>query len=59
MKTTELWKFNKATERTEFTRKAITCEEDLLEVGWDPNGAADLHRFTEPARSNGDEGWQI
>lgn len=59
VKTTELWKFNKATGRTEFTRKAITCEEDLLEVGWDPNGAADLHRFTEPARTDGDEGWQI
>lgn len=59
VKTTELWKFNKATGRTEFTRKAITCEEDLLEVGWEPNGTADLHRFTGPARTDGDEGWQI
>jgi len=59
VKTTELWKFNKATGRTEFTRKAITCEEDLLEVGWNPNGAADLDRFSGPALSDVDEGWQI
>lgn len=61
VKTTELWKFNKATGRTEFTRKAIACEEDLLEVGWNPDGTADLRRFTGQASSDGTggEGWQI
>lgn len=59
VKTTELWVFNKATGRTEFTRKAIAREADLVDVGWDPNGPADLDRFTEPTRSDGDEGWQI
>jgi pilus assembly protein CpaF len=59
VKTTELWKFNKATGRTEFTRKAIIREEALLEVGWDPDGTADLRRFAEPTGTDGDEGWQI
>jgi pilus assembly protein CpaF len=59
VKTTELWVFNKATGRTEFTRKAIAREADLVDVGWDPNGPADLDSFTEPRRSDGDEGWQI
>jgi pilus assembly protein CpaF len=59
VKTTELWKFNRATGRTEFTRKAIRCEEDLVEVGWDPDGTADLNRFAELTGTDGDEGWQI
>ena len=59
VKTTELWKYNKATGRTEFTRKAIIREEALLDVGWDPDGATDLNRFAEPTGTNGDEGWQI
>jgi len=59
VKTTELWKFNKDTGRTEFTRKAIIREDALLEVGWDPDGTADLHRFAAPTGTEGDEGWQI
>lgn len=39
VKTTELWKFNKATGRTEFTRKAIRCEQELVEAGWNPDAA--------------------
>lgn len=56
VKTTELWKFNKATGRTEFTRKAIACEEDLLEVGWNPDGTADLRSFTDLTGGDGAEG---
>ena len=59
VKTTELWKFNKATGRTEFTRKAIIREDALLDVGWDPDGTTDLNRFAEPTGTDGDEGWQI
>ena len=59
VKTTELWKFNKATGRTEFTRKAIIREEALLDAGWDPDGTTDLNRFAAPNGTDGDEGWQI
>lgn len=50
VKTTELWAFNKATQRTEFTRKAIMREEALREVGWDPD--AD---YTRAPTSHGTE----
>ena len=58
LSTTLVRRFNKATGRTEFTRKVIIREEALLDVGWDPDGTADLNRFAVPG-TDGDEGWQI
>lgn len=59
VKTTELWKYNKATGRTEFTRKAIMREEALLEVGWDPDAGDALQRFGEATGTEDAERWQI
>lgn len=39
VKTTEVWKFNPESGRTEFQRKAIIREAKLIEAGWDPDSA--------------------
>lgn len=57
VKTTELWAYDRQAGRTLFTRKAIRCEEELLEVGWDPDGS---HEFAGgPATTDSPEGWRI
>lgn len=40
VKTTALWVYDRAAGRTVFTRKAIRCEVELVDAGWDPDGLA-------------------
>ena len=39
VKTTPVWAFDTDLRRTVFTKRALRCEEELIEAGWSPEGA--------------------
>lgn len=59
VKTTELWSFDRTAGRTLFTGRAIRCEEELREAGWDPDGARATDWVDRAAGAKSDVGWQI
>jgi pilus assembly protein CpaF len=69
VKTTELWAYDRATGRTRFTRKAMMREDELLDVGWNPDGphrdgpgsaiGSGIDSATGAAGTNGTARWEI
>ncbi len=59
VKTTPLWVYDRELGRTVFTRKAIVCEDELLEAGWDPDGPTTTQLPPPPPGAASPERWQI
>ena len=59
VKTTPLWVYDRELGRTVFTRKAIVCEDELLEAGWDPDGPTTTQLPPPPPGAASSERWQI
>ncbi len=59
VKSTPLWVYDRELGRTVSTRKAIVCEDELLEAGWDPDGPTTTQLPPAPPGATSAERWQI